>query len=130
MKDTEEYLAYVKALIIKNTEVRRWDIVREEAYGKIGLFRYRLVLIDGSLLEVFERFEVSENRVQVTKYSFHWQEPDGKLRKRWDNAAHYPDIQTHPFHLHDGEEENVLPHSPVTVEDILQFILDDQQNNP
>lgn len=126
MKDAAEYLAYVNALIIKNENVRRWDIVREEAQGKVGLFRYRLVLIDGSLLEVFERFEVVKGQAQVTKYSFHWQGSDGQLIKRWDNAAHYPEIQTHPSHLHEGDEENVLPHAPVTVEDILRLISTDQ----
>jgi hypothetical protein len=125
VKDAEEYLDYVKALIIKNESVLRWHIVREDAQGNIGLFRYRLVLVDGSLLEMFERFETIDNQARVTKYSFHWQSSDGQLRKRWDNAAHYPEIQTYPFHLHEGDEENVLPHPPVVVEDILRFISTD-----
>ena len=122
MKDADEYLAYVKALIIKNEDVLRWNIVREETQGNMELFRYRLVISDGSLLEMFERFKVVESQTQVTKYSFHWQDSDGQLRKRWDNAAHYPEIQTYPYHLHEGDEENVLPHPPVDVENILRFI--------
>jgi hypothetical protein len=122
VKNAAEYLAYVKALMIKHEKVHRWDIVREETQGKSGLFRYRLTLSDGSLLEMFERFEVTEARIQVIKYSFHWQDPDGQLRKRWDNAAHYPEVHTYPHHLHEGDEMNVLPHSPVTAADILAFI--------
>lgn len=122
MKSADEYLAYVKTLIHKHEKVRRWEKVREETQGKSGLFRYRLVGVDGSLLELFERFEVVETRVRVTKYSFHWQEPDGRLRRRWDNAAHYPEIQTFPHHVHEREETNVMAHFPVRVENILEFL--------
>lgn len=66
MKSADEYLAYVKTLIHKHEKVRRWEKVREETQGKSGLFRYRLVGVDGSLLELFERFEVVETRVRVT----------------------------------------------------------------
>lgn len=122
MKSADEYLAHVKALIHKHEKVRQWEKVREETQGKLGLFRYRLICVDGSLLELFERFEISETHVSVTKYSFHWQEPDGRLRKRWDNAAHYPEIQTFPHHVHDQDETAVMAHPPVTVENILEFL--------
>ena len=56
---------------------------REEAQGEMGLCRYRLTLLGGDLFEMFERFQVVEGRVQVTKYSFHWQSGEGQLRKRW-----------------------------------------------
>lgn len=58
MKDAGDYLAYVKALIVANPLVTRWTMLREEAQGNAGLFRYRLTLQDGSLLEIFERFEI------------------------------------------------------------------------
>ncbi len=52
MKDAADYVAYVKALIILSAAVSSWTIVREEIQGDIGLLRYRLVLRDGSLLNV------------------------------------------------------------------------------
>jgi len=61
-------------------------VVREEAQGDMGLFRYRLTLRDGGLLEMFERFQVVEGRLRVAKYSFHCQDAAGQLRKRWDNC--------------------------------------------
>ena len=45
--------------------------------------------------------------LEVEKYSFHWQDAVGNLLKRWDNAAHHPEVVTNPHHIHDGAEENV-----------------------
>jgi hypothetical protein len=122
VNDAAEYLAFVKACIIAHPEVEHCLIVREEAQGDMGLFRYRLTLRSGDLLEMFERFQVVEGRVQVTKYSFHWQSGEGQLRKRWDNAAHHPEVSTWPHHMHDGVEGNVQPHAPISVEEVLTSI--------
>ena len=122
MKDAADYLAYIRALIIGNSKVLHWSVVREEAQGDLGLFRYRLTLRDGSRLEMFERFEVEEGRVEVAKYSFHWQDPAGRLRQRWDNAANHPEVPTHPHHVHDGQEEHVLPHGVIRAEEVLAII--------
>ncbi len=119
MKNAEDYLAYVKALIIANPKVKDWAALREEAQGDIGLFRYRITYQDGSFLEMFERFQIVDGILQVTKYRFHWQDAAGRLAKRWDNAAHHPEIPTHPNHVHDGSEENVAAFEPVGVKEIL-----------
>lgn len=122
MNKADDYLSYIKALIALNREVVRCRVVREEAQGDMGLFRYRLTLRDGGLLEMFERFQLVEGRVQVGKYSFHWQGADGQLRKRWDNAAHHPELSTHPHHVHDGPAAHVLPHRPIGAEGVLATI--------
>ena len=71
---------------------------------------------------MLECFQVVGGRSQVTKYSFHWQSANGELRKRWDNAAHHPEVSTHPHHVHDGREANVLPHEPLNAEEVLAII--------
>ena len=53
MKGAADYLAHVKALIAVNPQVVHWTVIREEAQGDMGLFRYRLGLRDGGLLEMF-----------------------------------------------------------------------------
>jgi Family of unknown function (DUF6516) len=120
--NASDYLACVKALIVLNPQVLHWTIVREEEQSDRGLLRYRLALKDSSLLEIFEFFIVTSAGVDVTKYRFHWQSTDGQLRKRWDNAPHHSEIATYPHHIHDGAEENVLPHEPMTVEKVLSAI--------
>lgn len=122
MKEAEDYLAYIKALIIADPKVRELKTVREEAQGDLGLFRYRITFQDGSLLEMFERFQSVNGELQVVKYRFHWQDAAGKLLKRWDNAAHHPDVPTHPHHVHDGSEENVNSYEPVSIEEILALV--------
>ena len=122
MKDAADYLGYIKALITLNRQVVHWMVVREEAQGDLGLLRYRLTLRDGGLLEMFERFRVVGGRLQVRKYRFHWQDADGQLYRRWDNAAHHPNVPTHPHHVHDGAEANVLPHGPISAEEVLTII--------
>ena len=97
MKDPGDYLAYIKALIVANPHVVRWKVIREEAQGDMGLFRYRLNLKDNSLLEMFELFKVVRERIEVEKYSFHWQD-------------------------HDGAEENVQPHDLINAENVLEII--------
>lgn len=51
MKDAEDYLTYVKALIVANPQVTGWKMLREEAQDDIGLFRCRIMLRNGSLHE-------------------------------------------------------------------------------
>jgi hypothetical protein len=91
VKEAAKYLAHVKSLVILHPRVAHWAILREEVEGDLGLFRYRLVLDDDSLLETFERFQLVAGEVQVTKFSFHWQSAEGQLYKRWkrDSMGHY-----------------------------------------
>jgi hypothetical protein len=123
VRNANEYLAHVKALIALNPQVMHWTVVREEAQGDVGLFRYRLTLRDGGRLEMFEYFQIAEDRLHVAKYIFHWQDADDRLRRRWDNAAHHPEVPTYPHHVHEGVETNVLPHGPISAEKILSMIV-------
>ncbi len=122
MNNARDYIERIRTLIVSNQQVVSWAIAREEAQGDRGMFRYRLTLQDGTFLELFEFFIVTEAEVQVTKYSFHWQNSDGQLRKRWDNAAHHREISTYPNHVHDKTEENVLPHQPINTEQLLAIV--------
>jgi Family of unknown function (DUF6516) len=120
----EDYLALIKSLIALCPVVVQLNILREDAQGDRGLWRYRLTLQDESFVEMFEFFEIQSDQVKVIKYSFHWQRNDGQLIKRWDNAAHHPEIETYPHHLHDGAEDVVFAYQPVSFEEILQIISD------
>jgi Family of unknown function (DUF6516) len=122
VNSARDYIATIKGLIILHPQIVQWIVVREEYQGNRGLFRYRLILKDGSFLEMFELFQMTELGVKISKYSFHWQSPNGELYKRWDNAAHHKNISTYPYHIHEGAEDNILPHSPVTAEEILTII--------
>ena len=123
MKEADDYLAYVKALIIANPKVADWKTIREETQSDLGMFRYRITFQDGSFLEMFERFQIVAGELLVTKYRHHWQDAAGRLLKRWDNAAHHPEIATHPHHVHDGSEDNVSSYEPMNAGEILTMIV-------
>jgi hypothetical protein len=92
VRDATYYLTWIKALIVANPKVVHWSVVREEAQGDTGIFRYRLSLCDDSFLEMFEFFQIQE-AVQVIKCSFHWQNPDGQLRKSLTVTCQDPRIK-------------------------------------
>jgi len=58
----------------------------------------------------------------VNSYNYHWQDANGQFKKRWDNAPYHPQVATHPFHLHEGTEQNVLGSKPMTLEKVLKLI--------
>lgn len=122
MRDASEYLLYVRSLILLDDQVQHWQIMREEAQGDRGMFRYRLVFFNEDLLDIFERFVIMNGQATVLRYSYHWQRATQEFVKRWDNAPHYPNLTTDPHHLHDGNEDHVLAHPPVKITDVLTII--------
>jgi len=86
------YFDRVLLTALGSPKVKRVEQVRREhdATGRIGFMRYRLTLINDDLLELIERVEVQVGEIVVTKYRHHWQNQEGTLIKRWDNAPYYP----------------------------------------
>lgn len=122
MTNADDYLAWIKSVILLCPVVINLTIVREETQSEQGLWRYRLVLKNNSLLELFEFFSIESEQINVVKYSYHWQTDNGKLVKRWDNAAHHPEISTYPHHLHDGSEDCVLDYDHLDIQQILKIV--------
>jgi hypothetical protein len=89
----------------------------------MGFMRYRLTLMNDDLVELAERVEVQAEEIVVTKYCHHWQNQDGCLIKRWDNAPHHPQVVSFPHHLHDGSENNVVAHPPVHALQVLRLVI-------
>ena len=114
-----KYIIHVKTVLQAKPFVVSFDTVVEVALMDIGRYRYRIRFDNGDMLEMTERFMVKENQIKVLKYSFHWQDTNGNIRKRWDNAPHHANLATFPHHVHDGSEENVLPHPAIMAEDML-----------
>jgi hypothetical protein len=86
IKNADDYLAWIKSIITLCPEVVNLTIIREESQIDRGLWRYRVMLKDSSLLEMFEFFKIELDKVEIIKYSFHSQKENGEFIKRWDNA--------------------------------------------
>ena len=80
-----------------------------------SFLRVEVIFVDESKLYIKELLFPDGS-----KYSYHWQDADGKLLVRWDNAPHHPEISTYPNHKHVGDE--VLSSSRISIEDVLSAI--------
>ncbi|MEE8392021.1 MAG: DUF6516 family protein [Anaerolineae bacterium] len=70
----------------------------------------RIRLVDGGLLELFERVTADpDGTLTIKKYRYHWQDANDKVIRRWDNAAHHQHLPYTPHHVHlpDGSVEGV-----------------------
>lgn len=87
-----------------------------------GYLRMRTKLIDESLLEISIYCQIYEDVIRLIDYRFHWQDKDGKLKLRWDNARHHPKLKTFPHHMHMGEDERVKDSTEVDLQKILHIL--------
>ena len=59
---------------------------------------------DGSCLNIVEQLEpIGRQDFNRVNYKFHYQDADGNLVFRYDNAPHYPYLSTFPAHKHVGK---------------------------
>jgi hypothetical protein len=124
----DNYLKKLDDLILAADEIIDVEVVRRTIWDtgleKIGIYRYKVYLCDGSLIELTERLVEEKDSLKRTKYRFHWQTKEGVLLKRWDNAKHHPEINAFPHHLHDGSEEDVKSHKEVSGLEILLMVVE------
>jgi hypothetical protein len=96
--------------IIKNYEISLWE--NEPLTCR---FKARISLIDG-ICFIVKDYLFLDGR----KYSYQWQDNDGNLIIRWDNASHWKKIETFPHHRH--EKDVILSSNEITLEDVLNYI--------
>lgn len=130
----DNYLKELDDFIFTAEEIINVEVVRRSVWDtdleKIGVYRYRIYLCDGSLLELTERIIEEDGTFKRTKYRYHWQTEEGSLIKRWDNAKHHPEIKTFPHHLHNGSNEKVISHKEVSGLDISIMIVEELSKKP
>ena len=123
----QKYLQELDEVIDLAPEVRRVEILRRSIWDTgmecVAIYRYKLTMIDGSLLELSERLVEMETTLTITKYRHHWQNQHAQIIKRWDNAPHHRHLATFPDHVHDGAENNVLEHQAASGLEILRNII-------
>ena len=104
-----QHFDVVEVWLIQNPVIVSYQILRREIAPADGKLRLKMTLCDGSIAELFEYVVESNQQIHLLKYSFHWQDAQGKLRRRWDNAPHYPNLPNSPHHVHneDGSVQGV-----------------------
>ena len=96
-----DYFDFLKKVANKNPDVVKFRLIKEFIGVNKGFIRFALELRDGTELHIFEYVDSGLNKID---YSYHWQNKEKKLIKRWDNAPHHVEIKTFPNHLHNGED--------------------------
>lgn len=84
--------------------VQEWNVLAHRVWDTGFYYKIRVLLSNDSTLQASEYKDIDER-----SYSFHWQDKEGKLIIRWDNAPHHKHIKTYPFHIHvfDRVEESI-----------------------
>jgi hypothetical protein len=117
-----DYLEAIKLKLALSPAIKNVHIVHERALDDKGFFRARLWLTNGDFLEVAEFFKVEGEQTQTVEYRYQWMDASKEqLRKRWDNAPHYPDVPNFPHHVHAGNDE-VRPGKLMNIITLLDLI--------
>jgi len=109
--------AFLLSPVVRSLQVRE----REERLHE-GFIRIRAVLSNGDLLEAFEFVVATPDALQTLTYRIHWQQGDGRLKRRWDNAPHHKEVPTFPHHMHVGRAELVESSEPMTILKVLALV--------
>ena len=89
-----KYFIYVREAIEKIDKygfAESVDIREEKRAGKQGIVKIQVVLVDGSSLSIKEYVD-AKYKIEKASYAYHYQNRDGGLIFRYDNAAHKPDL--------------------------------------
>jgi hypothetical protein len=83
-----------KFVIVKEFEILDLKIFQGGFYIKV-----KVILKGNSKLYIREYVDTEERN-----YSYHWQDAEGNLIIRWDNAPHHKNLRTYPHHKHKGNK--------------------------
>ncbi len=112
----QAYLDAIKLKLATSPSIKEAHVVQERGLEDRGFFRARLHLVNADFVEVAEFFVIALGEIQTVEYRYQWMDPSRqRLRKRWDNAGHYPDLPNFPHHVHIGDTDTVEPGHPMGV---------------
>lgn len=102
--------------------IRKYQILKFEQFGENLRFRARIEFKNNTVLFVRETIINGKKR----KYAFHWQNREGNLIIRWDNAPDW-DVKTFPHHKH--VKYRIEYSYERTLDTILNYISSEITNN-
>ncbi len=96
--------------------ITAYSVFEYKRYGSATSLVAKVEFKDSSLLHIKDYLFIDGKR----KYSYHWQDAQGRLITRWDNSPHHREISTFPHHRHLSEE--VVASKERTIKDVLIVI--------
>ena len=121
--DPRTYLDTIRLKLATSPIIAEAEVVQERRLEDQGFFRARLQLANEDFVEVAEFFVVHQGRVQTVEYRYQWMDSTKQhLRKRWDNAAHYPGLPGFPHHVHIGAEDRIEPGESMRIVELIELL--------
>lgn len=117
----EDYLDGVVQELVISYFVSSFKVLKREIGEEDGYIRIKCNLSNRDILEFAEYIRIIKNMIHLETYSFHWQDADGKLVKRWDNVKHHKEVNTYPFHLH-LPNDKIIDSEPMNLKKVLAEI--------
>ena len=99
------------------------EINEEIRPNKQAVIKAKIVLIDGSVLHIKEYID-AKYTIQKVSYAYQYQNRDGDLIFRYDNAVHRPALEFKEHkHIKGGDIiEAILPDVPDIMDEVLGFL--------
>ena len=95
--------------------IKSHRILQYELNGPYLRFKAEITFKDKSVL--FIRQTVIKDK--AFKYAYHWENSEGTLICRWDNAPHWPEINTFPDHIHLPDDKmNIIVKESIAAGDL------------
>ncbi len=99
---------------LKDNLIKSFEILDFKSGESFYFLRVKVVLVDDSQLYIKEY-----RSLDSFLYSYHWQDQNGSMRIRWDNAPHHDDLRTFPHHKHTPQLEESME---MNLEDVMKEI--------
>jgi hypothetical protein len=96
LSEYQAYLAEVIGRYARTDLIVVSELSADARTPKIGVIRGVLIFLDGSQL-FFNEYIDARYRLEKLTFAYHYQDAEGKLIFRYDNAAHKPPL---PFSCH------------------------------
>ena len=119
----DEYVRAIEEAVASLGNLTRGSVIyKEEREADFIVLRGEVKFVDGSQLHFREFVQLKQGQLPNRyKYAYHYQRADETVIFRYDNARHYPDLSTAPYHKHVGENEVVAANAP-DLESVLEEI--------
>jgi len=107
-----QYFDAIEVRLIESPAVVSYEVIRRDIAVVDGKIRIKSVLSNEGTFELFIYMVEEKHKLVLDRYSFHWQDKEGYLLIRMDNAPHFPDMPNAPHHVHKGMEVVALLEAP------------------
>jgi len=96
----EDYFDSIEIYLIQNPIISTYEVIRKEISPIDGKLRIKAFIENNSTLEFFIYISELNQEITQLKYSYHWQDFEQKILRRWDNAPHHLSLSNAPHHVH------------------------------